>query len=556
MKQISSSSAAKTKTNPQDAEWVRLGVEIFVVTAFLSLRFLLNGNMDTSNEVDVLPLARQYAQPTWNPHDWYLNQPPGYRLLFQSIFGPLVARWGFLTTSIVGRLVCYLLVASGLVLIGRRLGLNLVFLLLAVSLYTHGDLEEGINFTSYSTQRVAAGEWLIGALEAKSVAYGFVLLGIGAMLARKYSLMAIMLGLATSFHVLVGGWSTLAAIGWIWIRFGWKIRYWTRVCLIYLAASVFAIPAVVKHLLAASSPVGEIEPSYIYVFVRLPHHLNPLSWEAFWWNIPLVYLLILGVGVGLLSWKRHQLSGGVYQASLDFAGFTLLSLVPFVLALAIAPFDTQGKLLQYYPFRVGSVMLPLAASFLLVCAITQLLKPRATRVAILVSLLCLGWLCSVQATVLQEQLVEIRDYPGEAQDVTPAWQDLCDWIRLNTPQEALVITPPAFDLANFAWLSTRPTLVNYKLLPQSKAGLLSWYERLTELSGTEDPLQIESGTPAKLSQTKEKLTQGYYQLTTEQVKPLMHKYQAQYWVTKVGHQLNLPIAYQNSEYILYAINNN
>jgi hypothetical protein len=56
------------------------------VTAFLSLKLLLDSNMGGSgwNEVDVLPLAKHYADPTWIPGDWYLNQPPGYRLLFHA----------------------------------------------------------------------------------------------------------------------------------------------------------------------------------------------------------------------------------------------------------------------------------------------------------------------------------------------------------------------------------------------------------------------------------------------------------------------------------------
>jgi len=54
--------------------------------------------MGNVNEVDILPLAKQYADPTWISGDWYLNQPPGYRLL-QALFGRLVVIWGVLATS-------------------------------------------------------------------------------------------------------------------------------------------------------------------------------------------------------------------------------------------------------------------------------------------------------------------------------------------------------------------------------------------------------------------------------------------------------------------------
>ena len=54
-------------------------------------------------------------------------------------------------------------------------------------------------------QGIAANESIIGGLEAKAVAYGFVILAISLMLWNFYYSMALLLGLATSFHVLVGG---------------------------------------------------------------------------------------------------------------------------------------------------------------------------------------------------------------------------------------------------------------------------------------------------------------------------------------------------------------
>ncbi len=98
----------------------QIGIRVLAVMAFINLKFLLNDNMGSTNEVDVLPLAKQYVDPSWIPKDWYLNQPPGYRLLFETLFGRLIVAWGFLATSVVGRLICYGLVVLGLVLIGRR----------------------------------------------------------------------------------------------------------------------------------------------------------------------------------------------------------------------------------------------------------------------------------------------------------------------------------------------------------------------------------------------------------------------------------------------------
>ena len=531
-------------------------LQVLLLTVFLSLKFLLVNNMGNVNELDVLPLARQYVDPAWISQDWYLNQPPGYRLLFQAIFGKLAVTWGFLATSLIGRFVCYYLVASGLVLIGRRLGLNFVFLLLSIILFIYVD--PGVD--PYKDQGVVVHEWIVGGLEAKAIAYGLVLLAIGWMLEGRYGLLALTLGLATSFHVLVGGWTFLAVLSWLALnrKKGFRdVRYLVSFLFLYLITSAFAIPAVLQHL-GFPNPTGTIdvsyiEASYIYVFLRLPHHLNPLSWVPGWWLSPLIYLLVLGISVTFFRYRRNSTqSPEIYDARLGLARFALLTLIPFALGLLIAPFDTQGKLLQYYPFRLGDVILPLSACLLLFCALNQLFNPKVRRIAILIGLVILGSVYCVEATSCQKQLVKIQQFPSQTQDLTSAWQDMCLWIRQHTPQESLVISPPV-EFANFSWLSERATIAKYKLLPQNEAGVMSWYNRLNDLSGETNPWQLEPGEQPGKNTFKKALTEGYVHLGTDQVKRLMHQYQANYFVTRLGHQLDLPVAYQNVEHILYTV---
>ena len=212
------------------------------------------------------------------------------------------------------------------------MGLSLPLLLLAVGLFLYLHPEQGI----------AAGEWIAKSLEAKSLSYGFLLLAIGLMLQRRYRWMALLLGLATSFHVLVGGWAFVAMWGWLFLRrrndFA-DLRSLGAILLIYLAGSVFALPPIL-HKLLTPNPPATIQPSYIYVFVRLPHHLNPLSWHWDWWIKPLIYLTVLAFSVWLLQRQQVRFSKQ-YAACIGLAEFTLITLVPFILGLVIAPFD-QG----------------------------------------------------------------------------------------------------------------------------------------------------------------------------------------------------------------------
>ena len=71
------------------------------------------------------------------------------------------------------------------------------------------------------------------------------------------------------------------------------------------------------------------------------------------------------------------------------------------------------------------------------------------------------------------------------------------------------------------------------------------------LSGGTNPWQLEPGEQPEKKTFKKALTDGYAHLGTDQMKNLMGEYQANYFVTRLGQQLDLPIAYQNAEHILY-----
>lgn len=515
----------------------RIGYQFLAVLAFLSLRLLFDDNVGMTNEVDVLPIAKQFADPNWIPQDWYLNQAPGYRFLFMVIFGNLAAGVGLLATSIIGRLLCYSLVALGLVLISRCLGLRLPLLLLAIGLFLYVNPVQG----------VAAQEWLVKSLEAKAVAYGLVLLAIFCLLKRYDRPTALLLGFATSFHVLVGGWATLIMLSKLLISRSSKLRslsHFLELGLIYLLASAFAIPPIVSHLFTESSS-GEVSASFIYVFLRLSHHLNPLTWSDDWWKILAAYLLVLLGSMAVLKRSKSAQPLEQYRASVDLFQLTLLSLIPFGLGLLIAPFDQQGSWLQYYPFRVGDVLLPLNTCLLLSCAIQQSFAAQQ-RMVQFVALGLVALACSIQLFILPSQIANLGQFPL----LDSEFIALTDWVKTQTPTDAVVVTPPV-DFIEFSLLTERGTIAKYKLLPQTEAKILEWYDRLANLNGGSFPQFPSPRTQARRSETRQSLTAGYNRLNTDQAKALMTQYAAGYFMTRANHRLDLPVAYQNDRYVIY-----
>lgn len=523
-------------------------VSMALVLLLITLKCLLLENMGETNELDVLPLARQFVNPNWIPADWYLNQPSHYRLLFEAIAGQSIEVWGFLATSIAGRFFCYCLVAAGLVLMQRRLGLSLPLMLPAVAWILYWNNGRGL----------IAREWIVGALEAKAIAYGLVLLGLAALLHCRYRWTAFCLGLATSFHVLVGGWTSLVVLVWgLWRRskIGLNRFQWLQIGLIYLASSAAAISPILRQL-ASPTPNSEVSPSLLYVFVRLGHHLNPLTWTPLWIPGFILYGVLLTASMVFLE-RRHRAvdaaqTGSATEQTQQFLAqktlfeLTLLALVPFLLGVAIARFDAQGRLLQFYWFRLGDVMLPLSTVLLASCAIQQWAAPKVLSRLKLGCIAGIAVLISLQFFTFQEQLAELRSFPI----VDPDLQAICTWIKRRTPKETIVITPPV-ELTRFTWLSERGTIAKFKFLPQNKASLVEWYRRLRDLGGGTFPISADYRNRPNRGEISQALTTGYNRLSTRQVRDLMQKYGATYFLTQSTRQLNLPIARRTETLTLY-----
>ena len=520
----------------------RAALGALALLALFCLGHLAQRNM-ADNELNYLAVARQYVNPAWIPKDWYLNQPIGHQALFSIIFGRLAEAWGFLATSIIGRFLGYSLIASALVCLGRRLGLVLPLILLAVSMFL-------------VRQHAIAGEWMIGGIEEKVFAYGLILWAIERMFNKSYRSMAFLLGLATSFHVLVGGYAALTVLGWIILR--WKRRLPdTRDIILsisfYLAGSLFAIEPILRQVASQPVPTSSLQPSYIYVFLRNPHHLNPfrwLSWSWLYWLYLCLLVTTLLISFGVL-WRSRP-AEGLSEAHKSRSGlfeFTLISLIPFVLGLAIAPFDRQGHLLKFYLFRFGDVMLPLNTYLLTACAVQHLLieKPyltdRAKKRLLLTCILILSVIYLNQAYSFAKDLSALRQFPGQHQGVDPDQKELFDWVKRNTPKNSTIVSSPT--LPHFSWMSERATVAQFKMVPIDSAAIIEWYQRLQDLSGNNSPWRDAGFTAVA------RLARDYLRLTTVQVESLMAKYEADYFLTTVEQNLELPIAYRNESYVLY-----
>ena len=256
----------------------------------LTVCFVVGGSPPPDvNETHYLTKARHYWDPSFCPGDEFLDSADPH-LIFYWTIGWLAAVAPLATAAWIGRFAAWGLIAWGWLRLGEQLygdqgdahASRQRELSAALATVTSAALWLAlIEYTNF------AGEWVVGGVEGKCFAYGFVLCGLAAMLRGAWSRAWIFMGLASAFHVLVGGWSVLAAAGaWATQRDG------TRPALRGMLPGLVAggaiacgglVPAVWLERGVPSETAAEA--ARIYVFDRLPHHLAPLTLLATNWCV-------------------------------------------------------------------------------------------------------------------------------------------------------------------------------------------------------------------------------------------------------------------------------
>jgi hypothetical protein len=118
------------------------------------------------------------------------------------------------------------------------------------------------------------------------------------------------------------------------------------------------------------------------------------------------------------------------------------------------------------------------------------------------------------------------------------WRNACEWIRVNTPSDAVVLVPP--NSQSLHWRAERAEVVTEKDLPHDAAGLIAWSRRIFHVRAAyawTDSL-TRSVAPAWDGRLLTAVAQHY----------------GATWIVYYGDQLPLPVAYpQKGTYTVYQV---
>jgi hypothetical protein len=428
------------------------------------------------NEAHYLAKAKHYWQPQWCAGDHFLESADAH-LIFYWTFGWLTQWLSLPAVAWAGRFLTWGLMAWG----WRRLSYAAIPVPF-VSLLT------ACLFLLFSGRFHMAGEWVVGGVEAKGFAYALVFFALERMLRQRWGSVWILLGLATSFHVLVGGWSLLAA-GLAWLSCG-PLRPPLRSMLPAMALGAgLALPGMLPALLLNVGAPEEVvlQANMIYVYQRLPHHLV-FHRFSHWFMARHALLLVIWLAASLAV--RCRLSEGVLgqRPVRGFVGGAVaLSLIGIVVDQSLLyHLDIAAGLLKYYWYRLSDAALPLGAALAVVSWIFDL-RARHPRPAgwllVAVTLIAGGNLAftnlqrrsDLRPAARVQMTKEQNLAPQQAQYAFQQWQRACQWIARNTDPEACFITPRPQQ--TFKWYAGRGEVCSWKDVPQNAVSVVQWWER-------------------------------------------------------------------------------
>ncbi|MEZ6070393.1 MAG: hypothetical protein R3C10_08965 [Pirellulales bacterium] len=215
-----------------------------------------------TNEPHYLSRAVHYWNAEWCSGDVFLATPVAHRV-FYIAFGWATRQLTLDEFAWAGRLFTWLLLSIAWYALVRAIVSRPWYAVLAAALFV---------FTNQLCQ--PAGEWVVGGFEAKGIAYAAVFAALAAATTRRWNVAAVLLGVATAFHVLVGGWAALA-VGVVALTLGEARPRVMATLPGLLAAAALAACGIWPALELSRAAPAEIAAtaSDIYVFGRLQHHL-------------------------------------------------------------------------------------------------------------------------------------------------------------------------------------------------------------------------------------------------------------------------------------------
>ena len=478
--------------DPGKYQWV-------LETLLIAVCFLLYAGQPAPdvNESHYLTKAKHFWDTSYCPGDLFLSSSFSH-WLFYVCFGWMTKFMSLTAFAWTGRILTWSLMAFA----WQRLSSAIVPLKFMSVL-------SALFFLLLNNKFHLAGEWVVGGFEAKGIAYFFVIYALSFLVRAQWKYVWPLLGAASAFHVLVGGWAVLAcmfAAIVVMVRRSsnqsTRMEYWKSQANLawkpLLIGGILALPGILPPLISDFGAPAEARQlaAEVYVGQRIAHHLDFAAFPT--WFVARFAVLILFWGL-LYLWLKNRLMSNpvIFHRKLeplqDFAtGALLISFCGLVISgLADSGSPFCESLLKFYWFRLADFALPATISLACCFVIAYWLElendvfRRASSVIFTVCVFLAAALLFVERHQLRIPNADVRSlpqYPDSEERFRQSqqnWVKVCEWVRENTAEDAVFLTP--YQQQTFKWYALRIEVVSWKDIPQDANSIVQWQQRLKDI---------------------------------------------------------------------------
>jgi len=492
---------------------LKLKDSLFLNLALLFTSLLIqNKGVPALNEsIYLLQLAKLW-NPSFLSNDWTFSGPLASHFVFNVLFGPLTLLFPLEVVGWIGRVLSWCLILVALFQLGNHLRIPLWMITVSILVWL------------FYGQSIVGGEWILGGFEAKGIAYALLLFSLnGFMHQRRIAFPSILLGVAFSFHPLVGLWGALA-VGLSLVVLRYPID---AIIKFGCYTSLFAVPGLIPVL---TTPLDDSTEAWRFVaFVVMPYHFDPFFFIP--WKLFLLVVLLC------FSWFhfRSDRNNHALRFLMSFQAFLAL----FFVFGFLARFTDNYAVLKLMPCRLFPVLVPLFVLFHLMSMLQHCSSVKSGK-----GLLAAGVLALVVFGVPAKLFVKhmVRDYDRRTSQVDDELKQAFKWIAKNTPTDSIIILPPWRKDAFYH--SQRAQIANWYVLRLDR--LTEWRERLEALAG--DLSAIKDRT--EKTQVNQ-MAYRYKHLTETDIAFLEKRFGAQYLVSSARY--SYPVLLNSGTYRVYSL---
>lgn len=552
-----------------------------LLLCFIVLTSIVIGlSYGNSNQNTYLIHGLTQINPNFLSNDWFAHSTHHYHEKFSYVL---------VLVNYLGLPIDISLTAIEVVL--RMIALIAIYKIISLTMTKHAFMSFVIVLFLVILERthsVANSRIFSTMLEPSSFGSSFSLVGLLFFLRGHYFISGVSIAFAGYMH------TNFLILGFVYLGIAHVLlgaEGIIRRVAMQFAPMVCVLAMDLPFLLSMTSSENAEKATYIFQFVRSPHHYVPSSYLvdfilfAGWSILGLASLQLVTIENDL---KRRLI--GLFSALLGIviistllttvvfipivsklffwrmAPFSvLLSQILFVTGIVSHAFSEKAELgarlvrtllllllgllfvLRWYLYKYGlsSSKALLLAGFLLCCGVLFLRKYMATRVSSVYltttasNVACIGMLSLILVYEFRSSFYEhstlLNGHPGKTES------ELYQWVR-TTEESAIFLTPPGLD--NFRLHGERAIIADWKSTPVDPNGLMEWYKRIQDITGLVD---IKSSNDAN---------EAYLHTNIDRLKILKRKYEITYAVVyRDNNELNgsYPEVFKNEKFVVLSL---